>query len=155
MSARSASKGSSNVDMLRPFVTPVAAVMIGVIAGLIVVWSVLELERRFRIDDPVGAISVHGVCGVWGALAVGIFADGTYGDGWNGVAGPVRGLLYGDTGQFFAQLIGVTVNVIVVFGLSMAFFMIIERTIGNRVIAEVEWSGLDSLEMGSEAYPTV
>src|SRR5713226_1219857 len=137
------------------FVTPVAAVMIGVIAGLIVVWSVLELERRFRIDDPVGAISVHGVCGVWGALAVGIFADGTYGDGWNGVAGPVRGLLYGDTGQFFAQLIGVTVNVIVVFGLSMAFFMIVERTIGNRVIAEVEWSGLDPLEMGSEAYPTV
>jgi len=137
------------------FVTPVAAVMIGVIAGLIVVWSVLVLERRFRIDDPVGAISVHGVCGVWGALAVGIFADGTYGDGWNGVAGPVRGLLYGDTGQFFAQLIGVTVNVIVVFGLSMAFFMIVERTIGNRVIAEVEWSGLDPLEMGSEAYPTV
>ena len=137
------------------FVTPVAAVMIGVVAGLIVVWSVLELERRFRIDDPVGAISVHGVCGLWGALAVGIFADGTYGDGWNGVAGPVRGLLYGDAGQFLAQLIGVTVNVIVVFGLSMAFFMIVERTVGNRVIAEVEWSGLDALEMGSEAYPSV
>jgi ammonium transporter, Amt family len=137
------------------FVTPVAAVLIGLIAGLLVVASVLEIERRFRIDDPVGAISAHGVCGLWGALALGLFADGSYGDGWNGVAGPVRGLLYGDAGQFLAQLIGVTVNIVVVFGLSMAFFLIIDRTIGNRVIPEVEYSGLDSLEMGSEAYPSV
>ncbi len=137
------------------FVTPIAAVMIGVVAGLIVVASVLEIERRFHIDDPVGAISAHGVCGVWGALALGIFADGSYGDGWNGVAGPVRGLLYGDAGQFFAQLIGVTVNIVVVYGLSMAFFTIVDRTIGNRVIPEVEWSGLDALEMGSDAYPNV
>ncbi len=137
------------------FITPNAAVLIGVIAGLIVVGSVLELERRFRIDDPVGAISVHGICGAWGAMAVGIFADGSYGDGWNGIAGPVRGILYGDAGQFFAQLIGVSVNAIVVFGLATTFFAIIERTIGNRVLAEVEWSGLDALEMGSEAYPNV
>jgi Amt family ammonium transporter len=130
-------------------------VMIWVVAGLIVVASVLEIERRFHIDDPVGAISAHGVCGVWGALALGIFADGSYGDGWNGVAGPVRGLLYGDAGQFLAQLIGVTVNIVVVFGLSMAFFTIVDRTIGNRVIPEVEWSGLDALEMGSDAYPNV
>ncbi len=61
------------------------------------------LERHFRIDDPVGAIAVHGVCGIWGALAVGIFADGSYGDGWNAVAGPVRGILYGDAGQLIAQ----------------------------------------------------
>ena len=137
------------------FVTPVAAVMIGVVAGLLVVGSVVQIERRFRIDDPVGAISAHGVCGLWGALALGIFADGSYGDGWNGVAGPVRGLLYGDPGQFVAQLIGVTVNIIVVFGLSSAFFRIVDRLLGNRVIPEVEWSGLDSLEMGSEAYPNV
>jgi Amt family ammonium transporter len=136
------------------FVTPITAVLIGTVAGLIVVGGVLVLERRFRIDDPVGAISVHGMCGAWGALAVGIFADGSYGDGWNGVAGPVRGLLYGDSGQFFAQLIGITANIVVVFGLAIAFFMIVERTIGNRVIAEVEWSGLDALEMGTEAYPS-
>ena len=136
------------------FVSPAAAVLIGVIGGLIVVASVLVIERQFRIDDPVGAISVHGVCGVWGALALGLFADGTYGDGWNGVAGPVRGLLYGDIGQFAAQLIGVVVNIVVVFGLAWAFFRVVERTIGNRVPAEVEWSGLDALEMGSEAYPT-
>ncbi|HVN63250.1 MAG TPA: ammonium transporter, partial [Candidatus Binataceae bacterium] len=135
------------------FVTPDAAVLIGAIAGLLVVWAVMELERRFQIDDPVGAVAVHGVCGIWGAIALGIFADGSYGDGWNGVTGPVRGLLYGDSGQLVAQLIGVTTNLIVVFGLAMVFFLIVERTIGNRVLAEVEWSGLDALEMGSDAYP--
>ena len=137
------------------FVSPASAVLIGIIAGFLVVGSVVALERRFRIDDPAGAIPVHAVCGLWGALALGIFADGSYGDGWNGVAGPVRGLLKGDASQFIAQLIGVSVNAIVVFGLAMAFFVILERTIGNRVLAEVEWSGLDSLEMGSEAYPNV
>ncbi len=137
------------------FVTPAAAVMIGVIAGFLVVATVLVLERRFRVDDPVGAIAVHGGCGIWGALALGIFADGSYGDGWNAVAGPVRGILYGDSGQFFAQLIGVSVNIVVVFGLAFAFFMVVERTIGNRVIPEVEYTGLDALEMGTDAYPNV
>jgi len=137
------------------FVSPAAAVLIGIVAGLLVVASVSALERRFRIDDPAGAIPVHGVCGLWGALALGIFADGTYGDGWNSVAGPVRGLIFGDGSQFIAQVIGVLANAIVIFGLALAFFVIIERTIGNRVLAEVEWSGLDSLEMGTEAYPNV
>ncbi|HJU12682.1 MAG TPA: ammonium transporter [Candidatus Binataceae bacterium] len=137
------------------FVSPAAAVLIGIIAGFLVVGSVLALERRFRIDDPAGAIPVHAVCGLWGAIAVGIFADGSYGAGWNGVAGPVEGLIRGDIGQFIAQLIGVSINVIVIFSLAMAFFVIIDRTIGNRVPAEVEWSGLDALEMGSEAYPNV
>jgi Amt family ammonium transporter len=135
------------------FVTPEAAVLIGVIAGLLVVGGVLTLERRFRIDDPVGAISVHGLCGMWGALALGLFADGAYGDGWNGIAGPVRGLFYGDAGQFGAQLIGVIVNLAVIFILATIFFRMVERLIGNRVPAEVEWSGLDSLEMGTDAYP--
>jgi ammonium transporter, Amt family len=98
---------------------------------------------------------VHGVCGTWGALALGLFADGSYGEGWNGVSGPVRGLLFGDAAQFVAQLIGVAVNLLVVFGLALAFFVIVERTIGNRVPAEVEWTGLDALEMGSDAYPNV
>ena len=64
-------------------------------------------------------------------------------------------MIEGDLGQFIAQLIGVSINAIVIFGLALAFFVIVERTIGNRVPAEVEWSGLDSLEMGSEAYPNV
>ncbi|MHB8383773.1 MAG: ammonium transporter [Candidatus Binataceae bacterium] len=137
------------------FVTPAAAVFIGLVAGLVVVAAVIELERRFKLDDPVGAIAVHGACGIWGSLALGIFADGSYGEGWNAVAGPVRGLVYGDVGQFIAQLIGVTANIVVIFGLAWIFFTIIERTLGNRVLAEVEWSGLDALEMGSDAYPHV
>jgi ammonium transporter, Amt family len=137
------------------FVTPEAAVLIGAIAGLLVVAAVLMLERRFRIDDPVGAIAVHGVCGAWGALALGILADGSYGEGWNGISGPVRGVLFGDASQLFAQLIGIAINLVVVFGLAMAFFVAIERLIGNRVPAEVEWTGLDALEMGSDAYPHV
>lgn len=135
------------------FVSPWAAIIIGIVAGLITDWSVIMLERYLHVDDPVGAIAVHGVCGLWGALALGIFADGTYGAGWNGVAGPVRGLLFGDAGQFFAQLIGVTTNVVVIFSLALIFFAIVERTIGNRVAAEIEWSGLDTMEMGSDAYP--
>jgi len=135
------------------FVSPAAAVFIGVVAGLLVVESVIVLERRFRIDDPVGAVSVHGVCGVWGALAVGLFADGSGGNGWNGVAGPVRGIIFGDPGQLAAQAIGVLTNAVVVFALAYGFFKLTDRLVGNRVPAEVEWTGLDPTEMGSEAYP--
>ncbi|HKD66763.1 MAG TPA: ammonium transporter [Candidatus Binataceae bacterium] len=135
------------------FVSPWAAVLIGTVAGLITDWSVIMLERHLHVDDPVGAIAVHAVCGLWGALALGIFADGSYGAGWNGVAGGVRGLLFGDPGQFVAQIIGVGTNLIVIFTLALVFFTIVERTIGNRVAAEVEWSGLDTLEMGTDAYP--
>jgi Amt family ammonium transporter len=67
------------------FVTPLAAVIIGAVAGTIVIFSVLLFDARFRIDDPAGAISVHGVNGAWGALCVGLFANGSYGAGWNGV----------------------------------------------------------------------
>ncbi len=135
------------------FVTPAAAVLIGAVAGLLVVWSVGLLERRLRIDDPVGAFSVHGVCGAWGTIAVGLFADGSWGHGWNGVEGPVRGLLFGDGRQLLVQVIGVLVNVAFVFGASYGFFLLVERVMGNRVPAEVEYQGLDSLEMGTDAYP--
>jgi ammonium transporter, Amt family len=135
------------------FVSPAAAALIGLVAALLVVKASSFLDRVLRIDDPVGAIAVHGVCGAWGAIAVGIFADGSYGSGWNGVSGPVRGLLFGDPGQLMAQVIGVVTNVVFVFGLSYSFFRLVERVSGNRVNAEVEWNGLDSQEMGSEAYP--
>jgi len=84
---------------------------------------------------------------------VGIFADGSYGNGWNGVGGPVTGILFGDSGQLLAQLIGIATNAVVVFGLAFGFFALLERTMGNRVSPEVERNGLDALEMGSEAYP--
>jgi ammonium transporter, Amt family len=135
------------------FVGPSAAVLIGVVAGLLVPWLVSTLERRARIDDPVGAITVHGACGIWGMLAVGLLADGSYGEGWNGVPGPVRGLLFGDPGQLAAQVMGVAANMAVVFGLAYAFFRGADRLIGNRVSSEAEWDGLDNLEMGSDAYP--
>jgi Amt family ammonium transporter len=135
------------------FVAPPAAALIGLIAGLLVALSVGTVERRMRIDDPVGAIAVHGVCGVWGALAVGLFADGSFGEGWNGVDGPVRGLLFGDVGQLVAQTIGVVANAVFVFGSAYGLFVVLDRLIGNRVAPEVETAGLDDLEMGSDAYP--
>ena len=89
------------------FVNPIASVIIGLIAGLIVCLAVEFVEKTMKIDDPVGAVSVHGANGIWGVIAVGLFADGksNYGGSWNGVNGNVTGLFYGDTGQFVAQLI--------------------------------------------------
>ena len=86
-----------------------------------------------KIDDPVGAVSVHGVYGAWGVIALGLFADGTYGDGWNGVAGTVKGLFYGDSGQFFAQCIGTLTNIVYVFAVSYVFFWVLDKVIGLRV----------------------
>jgi Amt family ammonium transporter len=135
------------------FVSPAAAVLIGLVSALLVLKSTTYLERKLRVDDPVGAIAVHGVCGAWGAIALGLFADGSYGDGWNGVSGPVCGLLFGDASQLLAQVLGVTTNGLFVFLLAYSFFWLMERALGNRVSAEVEWNGLDAQEMGSEAYP--
>src|SRR6266702_3259993 len=89
------------------FVTAPSAVLIGGVAGVLVCVAVVFIERTLKIDDPVGASSVHGVCGAWGVLSLGLLADGTYGDGTNGVAGNVTGLFYGDPSQFGAQCIGV------------------------------------------------
>ncbi len=135
------------------FVSPAAAVLIGLVAGVVVVWSVGLLERRLQVDDPVGAVSVHGACGLWGTLALGLFADGGYGVGWNGVDGPVRGLFFGDGAQLAAQCIGAATNIAFVFGASFGFFRLVDRIMGNRVPAEVEHAGLDTLEMGTDAYP--
>src|SRR5213076_629195 len=96
------------------FVTAPSAVLIGGIAGVLVCVAVVFIERNLKIDDPVGASSVHGVCGLWGVLSVGLLADGTYGDGMNGVAGNVRGLLYGEPSQLAAECIGVLANIVVV-----------------------------------------
>jgi Amt family ammonium transporter len=136
------------------FVAPAAAALIGVVAGLLVPFFVELIERRLRVDDPVGAIAVHGVCGAWGTIAVGIFADGSFGEGWNGVEGPVRGVLFGDAGQLAAQAIGVVTNGVVVFALALLFFRATDRVIGNRVDADIETAGLDGMEMASDAYPT-
>lgn len=135
------------------FVNALSAFTIGGIAGLLVCIAVFFVEQKLKIDDPVGAISVHGVCGAFGVLSVGLFADGTYGEGLNGVKGAVRGLFYGDAGQLVAQLIDIGANFVFIFGASYAFFKIVEVTIGNRVSPQVELEGLDIPEMGALAYP--
>ena len=137
------------------FVNTVGAAIIGFSAGVLVCLSVEFLERVMKIDDPVGATSVHGTCGLWGVLCVGLFADGTsnYGGSWNGVDGSVTGLFYGDAGQFLAQLIGVCTLVGVIFTLSYVFNVIIDVFVGQRVSTDVELEGLDLPEMGALGYP--
>jgi Amt family ammonium transporter len=92
------------------------------------------------------------VNGLWGVLSLGLFADGTYGAGWNGVDGAVRGLFYGDGGQFIAQVIGGVTNIAVIGALGWVVFKIIDVTIGLRVNAKDELEGLDVPEMGMEGY---
>ena len=147
------------------FVTPVGAFIIGLVAGVLVVVSVMFFDK-VKVDDPVGAISVHGVNGAWGLLAVGLFSDGSYGQGWNGVGATeylgstgaalkgVTGLFYGDAKQLGAQVVEVLVGAgwnILVGGLA---FYIIGKVLGsNRVSAAVEIAGLDVPEMGMAGYP--
>jgi Amt family ammonium transporter len=135
------------------FVNAPISVLIGLIAGVLVVWSVLFVDGVLKVDDPVGAVSVHGTCGAWGILALGLFADGTYGDKWNGVDGTVTGLFYGDGGQLLAQIINICANVIFVFISAYLVFKLIDVVIGNRVSAEAEMQGLDIPETGILAYP--
>nr|WP_320058044.1 ammonium transporter [uncultured Bacteroides sp.] len=134
------------------FVTVQSAALIGLISGILVIEVALFVENKLKVDDPVGAVAVHGANGAWGCLALGLFADGKYGEGLNGIAGGVTGLFYGDTGQFLAEVIGVLSNIIYVGILGWIVFKVIDKLIGNRVSAEVELSGLDIPEMGSEGY---
>jgi len=137
------------------FVSPTGACIIGLIAGLLVCLSCAFFENVLKVDDPVGAISVHGTNGLWGVLSVGLFADGTsnYGGSWNGVTGNVTGLFYGDASQLVAQLVGISTLIGLVFTISMVINLAIEFFIGHRVSAETELAGLDIPEMGQLGYP--
>jgi Amt family ammonium transporter len=137
------------------FVNPVGSAIIGLVAGVLVCLSVEFFDRVARIDDPVGAISVHGANGLWGVISVGLFADGksNYGGSWNGVAGNVTGLFYGDAGQLVAQLIGVATLLGFVFTLSFVLNLAIDWVVGQRVPAQAELEGLDIPEMGALCYP--
>jgi Amt family ammonium transporter len=143
------------------FVTPVGAFIIGAVSGVLVVLSVNFFDR-IKIDDPVGAISVHGTNGAWGLISVGLFSDGSYGQGWNGVGATdylgvagkgVAGLFYGDSKQLVAQVIEVVVCTVWNVALGGIIFYIVGKTVGNRVSAEVEIAGLDVPEMGVPGYP--
>ena len=125
------------------FVEPWSAVVIGAIAAPIMMASLMLIERVFRIDDPVGAISVHGVTGLWGLLAVGIFANGNNGG---------EGLVVGEGKQIISQLI--SMGVVLAWGLvtGFALFMLLKVTMGVRATEAEELEGLDISEHGLPAY---
>ncbi len=123
--------------------TPFGAIMIGLVAGILVILSVEFFDKVVHVDDPVGAISVHGVCGVWGTLAVGLFAN----------TDDIRGLFYGGgIGQLGVQAIGVISVFAWVMVTALVLFGIIKATMGLRVSAKEELQGLDIGEHGVESY---
>ncbi|MDA2998859.1 MAG: ammonium transporter [Actinomycetota bacterium] len=127
-------------------VTTVGAVIIGAISGLLVIGSV-HMFDKFKIDDPVGAISVHGVCGVFGTIAVGLFSN----ESSEGFIS--KGLFYGGgTDQLVSQIIGVLGIGAFVLVASTILFAVIKRTMGLRVSPEEELAGLDMFEHGSLGY---
>jgi Amt family ammonium transporter len=135
------------------FVTSFSALAIGAVAGVLVVMSTLFVEHNLRIDDPVGAISVHGANGMWGIIALGLFADGSYGSGYNGVEGGVRGLLFGDEGgQLLAGLTGIGCNLLYVGTSAALCFWLVGKLAGNRASLADEIAGLDVPELGMEGY---
>jgi len=117
-------------------VLPGSAILIGTIAGLIVVLSVVFIDQVLKIDDPVGAISVHGVCGAWGTLAAGLFNA-------EGATMKIVGV----------QLLGIGAAFLWVFPAAYILFRIIDATIGLRTSEKEETEGLDIGEHGLEAYP--
>ncbi|GBC59174.1 ammonium transporter [Desulfonema ishimotonii] len=116
-------------------VNAIGALIIGLVAGVLVVFSVIFIERKLKIDDPVGCISVHGVCGAWGTLAYAFFGVESF-----------------SPTVLLAQLIGIGVAFAWAFGTGMALFLGIKHTVGLRVSAEEEENGLDIEEHGNEAY---
>jgi Amt family ammonium transporter len=130
------------------FVTPAAAVIIGAVAGVLVIEAVMLFDR-LHVDDPVGATSVHLVNGVFGTLAVGLF-------GVKGLSGlPANGLFYGGgLGQLWIQLEGVLAVGAFTLPVSLLVWYAIKKTMGVRVKMEDEIGGLDAAEIGMEAYPT-
>ena len=138
------------------FIAPWAAAVIGVIGAILAIEAVFIVERKFKIDDPVGAIAVHMVNGIFGVLAVGIFANGSYGAGWNGSSSKgVEGIIKGDWGQLGAQALGIAVILGVIFPIAYGFFSIQNKFTkgGIRSAEEDEINGLDIPEMGVVAYP--
>ncbi|MDD4956375.1 MAG: ammonium transporter [Candidatus Omnitrophica bacterium] len=126
-------------------ISPLSAIIIGAIGGILVVFSVEFIDKVLRIDDPVGAISVHGVCGAWGTLSVGLFAEKAYG----GVDGLFHG---GGFGQLIAQATGVLSVFAWVFGTAFLLFYVIKATMGLRASDEEQLKGLDICEHGMESY---
>ena len=126
------------------YVDPWGAVVIGLISGVIMIFGVDFIKNVVKADDPVGAVTVHGICGAWGVLAVGIFAAGNNG---------VSGLIYGDAGQLVPQIVGLLVAAAWGLGAGFVLFKAIDLTMGLRASEEEEIEGLDEPEHGTSAYP--
>ena len=126
------------------FVDPWAAVVIGALAAPIMIISVMVFEKVFKVDDPVGAVSVHGVCGLWGLLAVAIFANGN---------NDVTGLVGGDATLLVPQLVSMAVVLVWALGTGFILFFALKATMGVRVTEAEEMEGVDASEHGIAAYP--
>ena len=132
-----------------------AAIVIGLVAGAIVYAGVMFNEAVLKVDDPVGAIAVHGYCGTWGLLAVGIFSVGMGNGILDGAvyAAGAPGLLYGGVNQFMVQVVGALAAVIWAFVAGLIVFKLIDVVIGLRISEADEVAGLDITEHGIRAYP--
>jgi len=130
------------------FVSAGSSVIIGLVGGVLVVLSVVALDKIFHVDDPVGAVSVHGVCGAWGTLSLGLFAQDVFSPGTTG-----NGLFFGGGFKLlFAQAIGVVSVMAWCLITGFILFYAINKIVGLRVTEEEELRGLDIDEHGMEAY---
>jgi Amt family ammonium transporter len=127
------------------YVAPWAAAVIGLLAGLIMRGAVWLVEVKMKVDDPLGAVAVHAANGMWGMLAVGVFADGTYGG--------VSGIITGSGWQLLAQFIGTIVALAWAFAWGAGVFFVIRYHTGLRVSDLVESDGMDTHIHGSHCYP--
>ena len=133
-------------------VTPIGGILIGLIAGVVLVYGIDFVERVLRVDDPVGAVAVHAFNGVWGTVAIGLFASANAGIMTD--MGAVNGLFYGGGfGQLGIQLLGTLVISAWSFGTMTATFYLMKITIGIRVSVKEELEGLDISEHGTTSYP--
>jgi Amt family ammonium transporter len=155
MAGNGAIAGLVGITAPSGFVEYWAAPIIGIVAGFLVVYAVLAIDRL--LDDPVGALSAHGLAGIWGTLAVGIFAsprlisEGAGAGVWYGIFGDAS--LGTTLGQLGVQALAVMFTFVVVFGISIATFALIKSTIGLRVSEEEEEAGLDISSHGMYGYP--
>jgi Amt family ammonium transporter len=138
------------------WVTPTGAILLGGVAGVLVILGV-DLLEYLRIDDPIGAVPVHGFCGIWGTLSLGLFASGQFGA--TGPLGPdnsapLKGLFYGGGTQVLvAQAIGSACITLATFAVAMVVMLAVNATGTLRLPAEAELYGMDLHEHGISAYP--
>ena len=144
MAANGALAGLVGITAGCAYVDTWGAVIIGLIAGVIMIFGVSFVRNVLKTDDPVGAVTVHGICGAWGLLAVGIFATGHNG---------VTGLVVGDATQIVPQIVGILAAIVWGFGAGYILFKVLDLTMGLRVDEAEEEEGLDITEHGTDAYP--